>query len=78
MIPSIGHQGKSLRLGLYPPGAHKSFDQPQHPSPIHSVEGVDEVVPVEDGQQALDGLSCIARPWLNVFAKDAPRVLDGT
>jgi hypothetical protein len=52
MIPPIMPQGKPLRLGLHQRGAHKSFDQPQHSSPFHSVERVHDVIPVEHGKEA--------------------------
>jgi hypothetical protein len=74
MIPPIAHQGKPLRLGLYPARAHKSLDQPQHSSPLHSIESVYDVVIVEYGEQPLHGLHCIARPGLDILPKDAPGV----
>ena len=38
---------------------------------------MNDLVPIEDGQQALHRSRRVARPGLNVFAQHAPGVLNG-
>jgi hypothetical protein len=57
--------------------AHKSLDQPHHSTPFHPIESVNDLVLVEQGQQALHGLCCISRSRLDVLPQDTPSVLDG-
>jgi hypothetical protein len=54
-----------------------SLNQSYHPTPIHPVKGMHDVVPVEYGQETFYRSGSVARPGLNVFPKDAPGVLDG-
>jgi hypothetical protein len=64
-------------LGLCPPGAQKSLDQPYHSTPFHSIKSVYDVALVEHGNEARDRLRRVALAGLEVFPEDAPGVLNG-
>jgi hypothetical protein len=51
-------------------------DQPHHSTPIHSIERVHDVAPIEHGKEALNGLRRVALAGLDVFPEDAPGVLN--
>jgi hypothetical protein len=54
-----------------------SLDQTYHPATFYPVEGVDDVIPIEDGQETVHGYYGVSRSRPNVFPKNAPRVLNG-
>jgi hypothetical protein len=45
--------------------------------PLYSVKCMNKVVPIEYRQQPLHRPPGVMRSWLNVFAQDAPSVLNG-
>jgi hypothetical protein len=55
-----------------------SLNQSYHPAPLYSVKGVHDLVPVEYGKETFHRSGRVARPGLNIFPKDASRVLEGT
>jgi hypothetical protein len=80
MIPPM--QGKPLQVGPWPAGGTKagrpgSADQAHHSLPLQPIESVHDVIPIEDGEQALHRSSGIAPARLDVFPKDPPGVFDG-
>jgi hypothetical protein len=80
MISPIGQQGKPLRIGLHPRAEHKFTRVTRlsgHFLLFHPIEGVNDLVRVEHGQQILYGLRCVSRPRLDVLPQDTPRILDG-
>jgi hypothetical protein len=54
-----------------------SLNLSYHPAPLYSVKCMNEVVPIEYRQQPLHRPPGVTRSWLNVFAQDAPSVLNG-
>jgi hypothetical protein len=44
---------------------------------MHPIERVNEIVSIEYHQQTFNGSRRVARSWLDVFPKDAPRVPNG-
>jgi hypothetical protein len=46
-----------------------SLDQTYHPATFYPVEGVDDVIPIEDGQQTVHGYYGVSRSRLNVLTR---------
>jgi len=56
----------------------KSFGDPKHTAAVHSIEGVNDISPVKNGQQAVHGPGGVTRTGRCVFGQNAPCVQDRT
>ena len=57
-----------------PPGAplfHKAKDS----APVHSIESVDNLISIEDGDEPVHCTRGVSWTWRDVFSEDAPGIL---
>jgi hypothetical protein len=74
--PARSHRTPSTSLAPLPRLVFLDLNQSYRPTPPYSIEGMNDIVPIQYSQQALHRSRRIPRSGLNVFPEDAPCVLD--
>lgn len=58
-------------------GGRLLFHKSKGSASFHPVEGVDDLIPIEDGEELFQRVHWVARTRRNEFSEDAPGILDG-
>ena len=51
------------------------FHKAKGAAPFHSIEGVDDLISIEDPDEPVHCMRSVSRAWRVVFSKDAPGIL---